>query len=168
MSENNIFVDKITEKFPDMVIGSAVFRDETTICVKKEAIVDVCAFCRDDGSLKFDYLSDLCGVDKLAVNNTYEIVYHLYSLPLNHRVRLKVAVEDSETPSLATVINVWPAADWMEREVFDMLGVKFDGHPDLRRILTPEGFVGYPLRKDYPINKRQPENLREIFRKDFD
>ncbi|MGR3178341.1 MAG: NADH-quinone oxidoreductase subunit C [Candidatus Anammoxibacter sp.] len=167
-SAENSIVTKVKEKFSDAVIDVQSFRNETTIILKKESIVDVCKFLRDDKALQFDYLSDLCGVDKLAVNNTFEIVYHLYSLTNNNRIRLKAPISDTEKPSISTVTSVWPAANWHEREVYDMFGVVFDEHPDMRRILTPDGFVGHPLRKDYPINKRQPENLRETFRKDFD
>ncbi|MGR3218758.1 MAG: NADH-quinone oxidoreductase subunit C [Candidatus Anammoxibacter sp.] len=173
MSDNNlvdnIIVAKLKEKFSDAVLEVKSFRDETTIIVNKESIVEMCKYLRDDNDLRFDYLSDLCGVDKIELNNTFEIVYHLYSLTNNNRVRLKAPISsDDEKPSISTVSSVWPTANWHEREVYDMFGVVFDGHPDLRRILTPDGFKGHPLRKDYPINKRQPENLREIFRKDFD
>ena len=171
-SDNNlvekIIVEKLNGKFPDAVIEVQSFRDETTIILKKESIVDVCKFLRDDKDFLFNYLSDLCGVDKLAINNTFEIVYHLYSLTKNNRIRLKAPISDAEKPSISTVSSVWPTANWHEREVYDMFGVVFDGHPDMRRILTPDGFEGYPLRKDYPVDKRQPENLRETFRKDFD
>lgn len=167
-STDNFVVNKIKDRFPDTVIESKCFRDETTIVVKKESIVDVCKFLKNDKSLRFNYLSDLCGVDKLAVNNTFEIVYHLYSLIRNNRIRLKAQIPNSERPSIATVFPVWPTANWHEREVYDMFGVVFEGHPDMRRILTPEGFEGHPLRKDYPVNKRQPEDLREIYRRDSD
>ncbi|MGR3319709.1 MAG: NADH-quinone oxidoreductase subunit C [Candidatus Anammoxibacter sp.] len=167
-SAENSIVTKVKEKFSDAVVDVQSFRNETTIILKKESIVDVCKFLRDDKALQFDYLSDLCGVDKVAVNNTFEIVYHLYSLKNNNRIRLKAPISDLEKPSISTVSTVWPTANWHEREVYDMFGVVFDGHPDMRRILTPDGFVGHPLRKDYPVDKRQPENLREIFRKDFD
>lgn len=167
---SNIFtiIDKVKDKFPNDFVESKCFRDEITIIVKKEAIVEVCKFLRDDKSLKFNYLTDLCGVDKLSINGTFEIVYHLYSLSRNNRVRIKSSISNGPKPSIASVIPVWPSADWLEREVYDMLGVVFEGHPDLRRILMPDNFEGHPLRKDYPVNKRQPENLREIYRKDFD
>ncbi len=159
---------KVKEKFVDAVIDSKVFREELTIIIKKEQIVAVCTFLRDDKTFRFDYLSDVCGVDKVALNGTFEVVYHLYSVVRNHRVRLKSSIDDTENPIIDSVVSVWPTANWHEREIYDMFGVKFEGHPDLRRILTQEGFVGYPLRKDYPVNKRQPENLREKFRRDFD
>ncbi len=168
MSENILIVDKLKEKFSDSIESTKVFRGEITVVVKKESIVDVCSFLRDNKSSKFNYLSDLCGVDKLAINGTFEVVYHLYSITFNNRLRLKSVIADSENPSIDTMCPVWPTANWHEREVYDMFGIVFDGHPNLKRILTPEGFVGYPLRKDYPINGRQPENLKEIYRKDYD
>lgn len=168
MVQENIIVKHIKARFPDSVLEVKSFRGEVTLIIKKEAIVEVCRFCRDDRYLQFNFLSDLCGVDKIAVNATFEVVYHLYSLPLNHRVRLKVLIPVSPgfEPSAPSVTSVWPTANWHERETFDMFGIKFENHPDLRRILTPEGFVGYPFRKDYPVDKRQPEDLRGIYRKE--
>ncbi len=168
MNDISVIEKKIKEQFSDAIVSSSVFRDEITIVLVSESVVDVCKFLRDDKVLRFNYLADLCGVDKLGLNNTFEVVYHLYSLTRNNRVRLKTVISDIENPCVESVVSVWPTANWHERETFDMYGIKFKGHPDLRRILTQEGFVGYPLRKDYPVTKRQPENLREIYRRDFD
>lgn len=168
MIDTNIIKDKLKKSFADDIVSSSSFRGEITVIVKKESIVEICKFLRDEKSFRFNFLTDLCGVDKIAVNGTFEIVYHLYSLIRNHRVRIKASVSDVENPSIDSVVSVWPTADWHERETYDMFGVEFKGHPDLRRILTQEGFEGYPLRKDYPVNKRQPENLRDKYRRDFD
>jgi NADH-quinone oxidoreductase subunit C len=142
------------------------FRGELTISIDKDYIGKVAEFLYNDKESDFDYLSDLCGVDKsrLDSSDTFEVVYHLYSLKQNHRVRLKVEIPASN-PSIDTVTNVWKTADWHEREAYDMFGIIFDGHPNLERILTPEGFEGYPLRKDFPLKGRQPNSLKEVYRK---
>ena len=110
--------------------------------------------------LRFDVLMDLTAVDYCRFPGRedgprFEIVYHLYSLPHNHRLRVKVRADEDEAV-VASATPLWPIANWFEREVWDMFGVRFDGHPDLRRLLMYEEFVGHPLRKDYPVNRRQP------------
>jgi NADH-quinone oxidoreductase subunit C/D len=114
-------------------------------------------FLRDDPDLRYDFLMDLTAVDYLAMGRTprYEMVAHLYSLPHNQRVRLKTPVPDDD-PRIDSLMPVWEGANWFEREVYDMFGIIFDGHPDLRRILLYQGFEGHPLRKDYPQDKEQP------------
>ena len=136
------------------------FRGDHTAVVARESILDALAFCRDDAALEFDMLMDLTAVDYLKFPGRedgprFEVVYHLYSTTHNHRVRLKVRVEEDEA-RVPTAIGLWPIANWLEREVWDMFGVRFEGHPDLRRLLLYEEFVGHPLRKDYPIDRRQP------------
>lgn len=167
-SADSAVVQKINERFEGAVVESYSFRGETTVVVDKGVIVGVCEYLRDEKSLRFNYLSDLCGVDMISVDGTFQIVYHLYSLPRNDRLRLKVSIQNSSSPSVQTVTTVWPTANWHEREVFDMFGIDFIGHPDMRRILMPDDFVGHPLRKDYPVNRRQPDDLREVYRKDYD
>lgn len=166
VKKNKVIGDKLKEKFPKAISKVKTFRGELTISVEKNSIVKVAEFLRDDNDLAFDFLSDVCGVDRTAIDNknTFEVVYHLYSLKRNHRVRLKVQLPASE-PKIDTVTNVWKTADWHEREAYDMFGIIFEGHPDLRRILMPEEFKGHPLRKDYPLKGRQPASLREIYRK---
>lgn len=115
--------------------------------VKAEAIVDLCRFARDEASLAFDYCEDITGIDWPA-RNCIEVVYHLFSLTHRHSIVLKVET-DRANPSVPTVEGVWKAANWLEREIFDMLGVNFPGHSDMRRILLPDDWVGHPLRKDY-------------------
>jgi NADH-quinone oxidoreductase subunit C len=164
-TENNI-VKKIKEKFPEAVLDAKIFRDELTICIEKGSIHVVAKYLRDNDKLAFDFLSDLCGVDKTRLDNSnsFEVVYHLYSLKRNHRVRLKVQIPASR-PTISTVTNVWKTANWHEREAYDMFGIVFEGHPSLERILTPDGFEGHPLRKDYPLRGRQPGSLRKVYRK---
>jgi NADH-quinone oxidoreductase subunit C len=131
-----------------------------TAVITPEGIVDALRFCRDEPDLGFDMLMDLTAVDYLKYPGRedgprFDVVYHLYSVTHNHRVRLKVPVEQ-DAPSVPTATALWPIADWLEREVWDMYGIRFDGHPDLRRLLLYEEFVGHPLRKDYPMERRQP------------
>jgi NADH-quinone oxidoreductase subunit C len=117
------------------------------IFVQPAAIADVCGFLRDEPDLSFDALSNLSGVDYKA-KDVIEVVYHLYSYRYRHKIVLK-ADTPRQQPVLPTVDGVWKAADWLEREVYDLLGVTFEGHPDLRRLLMPEDWIGYPLRKDF-------------------
>ena len=133
---------------------------DETVLVAPERLLDVLAFLCGDDALDFDMLMDLTAVDHSAREDgprspRFEVVYHLYSLARNRRVRVKVGVDlgDCEVDS---AVSIWPAANWMEREVFDLYGIRFRGHPDLRRILLYEEFEGYPLRKDYPKTGRQP------------
>ncbi|MCK4224756.1 MAG: NADH-quinone oxidoreductase subunit C [candidate division Zixibacteria bacterium] len=149
----NLTLTRLKEKFPELILETVEFRGELTVVVKKEDIVPVCNFLRDDPELSFNFLSDLCGVDYMGRKPRFDVVYHLYSLDKKHRVRLKVKVEEGE--NVPTVTSVWSNANWFEREVFDMFGVKFDNHPDLRRILMPEDWEGHPLRKDFPLTKEE-------------
>jgi NADH-quinone oxidoreductase subunit C len=128
---------------------------DVTALVKKEQIGEVMRFLRDDPELSFDILMDLTCVDYLGQQPRFEIVYHLYSLAKNHRLRVKARVAE-DTCEIETLCPLWASANWMEREVWDLYGVRFVGHPDLRRILLYEEFQGHPLRKDYPKERRQP------------
>lgn len=143
-------VETLTASFRDQIIAVKEFRDETTIHVKKDAIVQVCTFLRNDASSLFDYCSDICGADAYTPENRFEVIYNLYSTVLNHRIRLKVFVDEADM-HCPSVISVWPGANWPERETFDMFGIIFDGHNDLRRMYMPEEFEYYPLRKDFPM-----------------
>lgn len=154
----------INTRFPEAILGTNIFRNELTLTVKKDSVAEVARFLKEQEELDFDFLSDLCGVDRVETDDVFEVVYHLYSLSKNHRVRLKAPVP-ADTPCLPTVTGVWKTANWHERETYDMFGITFDGHPDLRKILTPDDFEGYPLRKDYPLDGRQPATLRDIYRK---
>lgn len=149
----NLISTKLKEKFPESTLEISEFRGELTIVVKKEDMVPLCTFLRDDPDFSFNLLSDLCGVDYLGRKPRFDVVYHLYSLDKNHRLRLKVKVEEGE--SVPSVTSVWNTANWHEREVFDLFGITFDGHPDLSRILLPEDWEGYPLRKDFPLTREE-------------
>jgi NADH-quinone oxidoreductase subunit C len=142
------------------VLDTHEHHGDHTAVVAAEGIVDALRFCRDEPDLGFDMLMDLTAVDYLKYPGRedgprFDVVYHLYSVTHNHRVRLKVPVEQ-DAPTVPTATALWPIANWLEREVWDMYGIRFDGHPDLRRLLLYEEFVGHPLRKDYPMERRQP------------
>ncbi|MFH0777550.1 MAG: NADH-quinone oxidoreductase subunit C [Candidatus Eisenbacteria bacterium] len=123
---------------------------ELTAVIAGEMITKAAALLRDDPDLRYDFLSDLCGVDWPERAERFEVVYHLYSTKHNSRLRLKVRLSEHD-PSLPSVSQIWPTANWHEREAYDMFGIQFTGHPDLRRILNPDDFSGFPLRKDFPV-----------------
>lgn len=126
------------------------FRGELTITVERENLRRVCDFLRSDPELLFTFLSDVTGVDRFPIEPRFELNYHLLSIPRRRRLRVKARVS-GQNPVIESVTSVWPTANWHEREVFDLFGVRFEGHPDLRRILLPEDWEGHPLRKDYPV-----------------
>ncbi len=141
----NQVYEKIREKFPAAVEAVVEVPGDPFCVVKREALLDVCRYLRDDPETQFDLCSCVSGVDD---TKDFWVVWHLYSVPRNHRAVLKVRVpkDDATAPSTA---SLWRTADWHERETYDMYGIRFEGHPDLRRILLPEDWPGYPLRKDY-------------------
>jgi len=149
----NLTLEKLKEKFSDSIQDVVEFRGELTIVIKKEALLEICDFLKNDADLQYNFLSDVCGVDYPQWEKRFEVVYNLYSIPKRWRVRLKVNVGEGE--SVPSVTSIWSGANWLEREVFDMFGVKFDNHPDLRRILMPDDWVGHPLRKDFPLTREE-------------
>jgi NADH-quinone oxidoreductase subunit C len=156
--------EKLQQQFPHEVVESYEFRDQVSVVVKKERILDVFKFLHDEPSLSFDLLKDLCGVDNLGRKESrFEVVYHLYSMEHRHMIRIKVPVSESDC-AIDSVVPIWIGADWHERECFDMYGIEFKGHPDLRRILLPEDWEGFPLRKDYPAKGPGPEEEWEGFK----
>ena len=153
-------VANLRERFGAAVVEAHDQHGDETVVVRRESLVEILRHCRDVPALAFDMLTDLTAVDYLKFPGRedgprFEVVYHLYSLAHNHRLRVKVRVEEDDAV-VPTAVPIWPIANWLEREVWDMFGIPFDGHPDLRRLLLYEEFVGHPLRKDYPINRRQP------------
>ena len=128
---------------------------DATALVEAARIVDVMRFLRDDADCAFDMLTDLTAVDYLGEQQRFEVVYHLYSVAKNRRLRIKARVPESLC-AIDSLCELWPSANWMEREVWDLYGIRFKGHPDLRRILLYDEFQGHPLRKDYPKERRQP------------
>jgi len=143
-------IEKLNSSFKDDIVEISEFRGELTIVVKKEKIVDICKFLKEDPELTFDYLVDICGDDYYREKDRFAVVYNLWSLKNKFRLRLKVYVDEPDLV-VPSVTSVWSAANWHERETFDMFGIKFSGHPDLRRIYMPEDFEYYPLRKDFPL-----------------
>lgn len=150
--ETHPAVRLLREDFPGAVVETVLFQDEITITVDREAIVSICRFLKEEPELRYEFLADLCGVDWWGKREPrFEVVYNLYSISRADRIRVKIRVpEEVEVPS---VTEIWPNADWHEREVFDLFGLRFSGHPDLRRILMPEDWDGHPLRKDYPVEE---------------
>lgn len=144
-------VETIREKFPQAVVETSEFRDEQTIVLKPESLVAVCAYLQK--RLRYDFLSTVTAVDWPDRVPRYDVVYHLLSLQNQCVLRLKVRVGErsEEHPSVPTVTGIWPAANWYEREIYDLFGITFTGHPDLRRILMPMDWTTHPLRKDYPL-----------------
>ena len=144
-------LDKLTAWDAKVVAGTVEFRGELTLIVRREDLRRTAEFLRHEPSLKFDFLSDISVVDRFPIEPRFELNYHLLSLGTRQVIRLRVWVHGGTNPVADSVTGIWPTADWHEREIFDLFGVQFEGHPDLRRILMPESWEGYPLRKDYPV-----------------
>jgi NADH-quinone oxidoreductase subunit C len=125
-------------------------RDEMSISVERSSIREACALLRDNPACPFNFLSDVTCVDWYPSEPRFEVIYHLLSIPQKERVRLKVRLS-GDAPALESVTSIWPAANFFEREVYDLFGIRFTGHPYLRRIQMPENWEGHPLRKDYPV-----------------
>jgi NADH-quinone oxidoreductase subunit C len=130
------------------------YRGETTIVVPRDLLLATALQCRDNPELQFNLLSDVTCVDRFPIEPRFELNYQLVSLSRRARVRLRTAVSGQQ-PIIASVVPVWPGANWLEREVFDLFGITFEGHPDLRRILLPEGFEGAPLRRNFPTEGKR-------------
>jgi NADH-quinone oxidoreductase subunit C len=148
--EQNPIIRKVRAWEPRAVADIRAFRGELTLLVPREHLRRTAEFLHEDPELQFVFLSDLTAVDGFPLEPRFELNYHLLSLARRERLRLKVRVAGSD-PVVDSVTPVWPTANWHEREVFDLFGVRFEGHPDLRRILMPENWEGHPLRKDYPV-----------------
>lgn len=147
---NERITEALKQQFGDAIAETSEFRGELTVVVPKERIVEVCRFLKENPEFQFDLLADLCGIDMYTPVKRFGVVYNLYSLKSKHRIRLKTFTEEDD-PNVPTVTGVWGTANWHERETFDMFGIVFEGHPDLRRIYMPEEFEHYPLRKDFPL-----------------
>jgi len=150
MSDVQNAVERIQAQFPDAIREVVEFRGETTLVVDKGSLVEICTFARDTEGLDFDRLSDQAGLDYWPEEPRFAVSYELYSLQNGTDLRIKVYTPGDD-PELPTLSGVWPTANWMEREIWDMFGITFTGHPDLRRILLPHDWTGHPLRKDYPL-----------------
>jgi len=149
MAEVNLTVKKLKERFANSILEVATFRNEVTVTVSKGELFEICKFLHSDPDLQYRLLTDLCGLDFFPQAPRFGVVYLLYSLKSNQRLRVKTRVE--ETESIPSVESIWKVANWYEREVYDLFGITFDNHPDLRRIMLWDGYEGHPLRKDFPV-----------------
>ena len=160
-------VARLREALGDAIESDQMVRGQLVLRVGRERLVEVCTLLRDDPQLRFEHLADVTAVDYLLYDPDggppgegrtprFDVVYHLYSIGRGHRLRLKVAVDEAD-PVVPSLVGVWPAANWGERETYDMYGLQFSGHPNLTRILMPEEWQGHPLRKDYPLIEEEIE-----------
>lgn len=176
----DILIENLPRVLGDKIINHVTHVGEITITCKSTDLLEVCEILRDNPAFKFEQLIDLCGVDYAEYGNDanafesawqglrYATVYHFLSISLNHRLRLKVFAEDNKFPVMPTLVELWSVANWFEREAFDLYGIMYEGHPDLRRLLTDYGFVGHPFRKDFPMignveMRYDPEQQRVIY-----
>jgi NADH-quinone oxidoreductase subunit C len=158
---SKIVLERLQAKFPDAIVETHSLHGDDTAVVKPESWKAICTWLKNDPQMDFDMIVDLCGVDypdRGPQKQRIEVVLHLLSIAKRHRLRLKARVgdEDMVGAEIDSVTPIWPGANWFERETFDLVGVTFRGHPDLRRILMYPEFVGHPLLKDYPASKTQP------------
>lgn len=148
----------LRDQFGDKVNGYSVFAGQLSIFIAAEIIFELSEFMKNDSRTGFDLLADICGVDWIECPpQRFEIVYNFYSIAKKLRVLIRTTLADSQRPSLRSIQAVYTGADWLEREVYDMLGIEFEGHPDLRRIVTPDDMEGWPHRKDFPLMYEEPQ-----------
>lgn len=145
---NQEILEAVSGAFPGGILGHGEFREDLTLLIRKEDLLRIAGFVKRD--LGFDLLIDILGVDHFRAAGRFEVVYNVWSLLHKRYLRLKVPAEE-EHPVVPTVTGIWPGANWHERETFDMFGIRFEGHPDLRRLYMPDEFEYYPLRKDFPL-----------------
>jgi len=161
----NVVAESLRSWNPKAVAEAVEFRGETTIVVPKELLRATAERCREEAKLQYNLLTDATCVDRYPTEPRFELNYHLVSIPRREKVRLRVRLAGSD-PAVDSLVPVWPGANWLEREIFDLFGIRFAGHPDLRRILLPDDWEGYPLRRDYPVQGyRDVPNTGELFRK---
>lgn len=145
----------LKQKFPNRILESHQHLGDDTVVIERAHLVETLKFLKGNPEIPFDLLLDLCGVDYLGQNPRFEVVYHLYSLKTHQRLRVRTKLRENDL-ILDSVVSIWETANWYEREAYDMFGIYFNGHPNLKRLLMWTHFEGHPLRKDYPIQKRQP------------
>ncbi len=163
MSEDRqpLVVQKVQEKYSDAILDVSDIRGELTLVVRKDIIYELMAFLKNDSELAYNFLADVTAVDYSVMEDVlmkydyarFMVVYHLLSTETKERLRVKVPVREKEL-SIPSMASIWKVANWLERETYDMFGITFEEHPDLRRILMPDDYEGYPLRKDYPLRGR--------------
>lgn len=153
---SNAALEKLTANAPEgAILETGTYVGDEMVLVAREHLLAVLTVCKEDPGLDFAMLSDITAVDWLGTDPRFEVIYQLYSLEHKHRLRLKVAVAEDDLV-VPSACGLWLSANWGEREIYDLYGIRFEGHPDLRRILMYDEFIGHPLRKDYPRNGRQP------------
>ena len=156
----SLLVTALQREHPDWITQIIEAHGEVTAIVSREHLQAICSHLKSDPGTQFDFLSDVCGVDRGAEEEPrFEVNYHLFSTTRYHRIRLKVLLND-EDPRVPTVTSIWRTANWHERETFDLFGIIFEGHPDLRRILLPDDWQGHALRKDFPLRGYEPYSLK--------
>jgi NADH-quinone oxidoreductase subunit C len=160
----NVVVEHLRAWNPNAIEEVIEFRGETTIVLPRKILRSVAERCREDAALQFNLLTDATCVDRYPHEPRFELNYHLVSIPRKDKIRLKVRL-DSSDPVVDTLCPVWPGANWLEREIFDLMGIRFTGHPDLRRVLLPDDFEGHPLRKDFPVEGYRDVPMVPGFRK---
>lgn len=161
MTENttqkaSVVVENLRAWNPNVIEEVIEFRDETTIVLPRKVLRAVAERCRDHADLRFNLLTDATCVDRYPHDPRFELNYHLVSITRRDRIRLQVRLSGTD-PVIESLVPIWPGANWLEREIFDLFGIRFTGHPDLRRILLPEDWEGYPLRRDFPV-----EGFRDV------
>ncbi|MFN2134421.1 MAG: NADH-quinone oxidoreductase subunit C [Candidatus Promineifilaceae bacterium] len=164
MEFEQLVTNKIGENIPDAIEEVVEFRNERTLLIAPEKIKEVCRLLKTDNELAFNFLSDVCADDLLPDFPRFAVNYHLYSMPNNYRLRLRTLVEDPDAGP-PTMGDLWPIATWLEMEVWDLMGVRFEGNTHLRRLFLPEDWQGHPLRKDYPLGYEEVQfsfNWEEI------
>ncbi|HLB02407.1 MAG TPA: NADH-quinone oxidoreductase subunit C [Nitrospiria bacterium] len=155
---------KIQAQFPEHLIDAREAFGELTLQLRRSGIAEVCRFLRDDPDLAFDHITDICSVDYPEDEERFEVVYHFYSIRKRHRIRVKARLPEEDC-TIDSLTGLWRGANFLEREVYDMMGIRFNHHPDLRRILLTDDFDGYPLRKDFPTEGRGWRNTFEFIPK---
>lgn len=150
-----MITDILKQKFPGAVLDAHQYSGDETVVIDRARLCEVMNFLKTFPETPFNLLLDVCGVDFMGQEPRFEVVYHLYSLTKRARLRIKVKLSEKDL-SIPSVMGIWEAADWFEREAYDMFGIHFEGHPKLKRLLMWEEFKGHPLRKDYPVDRRQP------------
>jgi NADH-quinone oxidoreductase subunit C len=177
-----VLVETVKAALGDRIVDIAAALGEVTLTIRAVDLIEAMTLLRDRPELRFEQLIDVCGVDygsfgkaawdgepsEIGARPRFAIVYHLLSLANNWRLRVRAFADDDEMPVIESVINIWPSANWFEREAFDLYGIVFTGHPDLRRILTDYGFIGHPFRKDFPLSgnvemRYDPDQQRVVY-----
>ena len=155
---SSIPLQKLKGRFPDSIEETLFYAGEVIVRVKPEKLLEICSYLKEDPELDMNYLSCITGVDYPEREKRYDLVYHLYSISMNHKLTLKISIGQNE--AALSITNIWQTANWHEREAYDLLGISFIGHPGLERILTTETFEGHPLRKDFPAEGRPEDHVR--------